>query len=357
MGGCSSTPAAASTKEINDFLRREAKRQKEQCKLLLLGPGESGKSTIFKQMKIIQLNGGYTQKELEQFRPIIYNNLISQMKVLVGAAEKMAVPLKEENKGNIARVNEAPATAAGWSTDVGHSIKALWGDPGVQTVYSKKDSDANHKTVHFHINDSAFYFFENLERYLTPDFLPTEQDALRARVRSTGIEEAEFKFQDLSFKMVDVGGQRSERRKWIHCFDEVTAILFVCGLSEYDQFLREDETQMRMHESLLLFDEICNSSWFQNTSIILFLNKEDLFREKITKVDLKICFPNYDGGFNFDAASKFIMARFLEKNVSDKRTVYVHFTCAINTENVEFVFKSVRKTLIDNILGQVLPDL
>jgi len=95
--------------------------------------------------------------------------------------------------------------------------------------------------------------------------------------------------------MVDVGGQRSERRKWIHCFDEVTAILFVCGLSEYDQYLREDETQMRMHESILLFDEICNSSWFQNTSIILFLNKEDLFRDKITKVDLKICFPNYDG--------------------------------------------------------------
>jgi len=173
------------------------------CSFLVLpGPGESGKSTIFKQMKIIQLNGGYTQKELEQFRPIIYNNLISQMKVLVGAADKLAVPLKEENKGHIARVNETQATGAGWSTDVGLSIKALWADPGVQTIYSKKDSDTNHKTIHFHLNDSALYFFENLDRFMNPDFLPNEQDALRARVRSTGIEEAEFKFQDLSFKFV-----------------------------------------------------------------------------------------------------------------------------------------------------------
>jgi hypothetical protein len=112
-----------------------------------------------------------------------------------------------------------------------------------------------------------------------------------------------------------------------------------------------------MHESLLLFDEICNSTWFFATAIILFLNKEDLFREKISKVDLRVCFPNYDGGANYELAGKFIQARFLEKNQQERRTVFVHFTCAINTENIEFVFKSVRKTLIDNILGQVLPDL
>lgn len=153
-------------------------------------------------MKIIQLNGGYTQKELEAFRPIIYNNLISQMKVLVNAAEKMGIPLKETNRMHAQRINETPATGTAWSPDVAFSIKQLWADPGIQEVYSKKDSDVNHRTVHFHLNDSAAYFFENLDRYTVPDFIPTEQDALRARVRSTGIEEAEFKFQDLSFKCV-----------------------------------------------------------------------------------------------------------------------------------------------------------
>ena len=122
-------------------------------------------------------------------------------------------------------------------------------------------------------------------------------------MRSTGIDEAEFEFDDLEFKMLDVGGQRSERRKWIHCFDCVTAVLFCASLNEYDQVLREDDSQNRMKESILLFDEICNSPWFRETAFILFLNKTDLFREKVTRVPLSICFPNYKGiyclKFNF----------------------------------------------------------
>ena len=53
--------------------------------------------------------------------------------------------------------------------------------------------------------------------------------------------------------------------------------------------------QNRMHESLKLFDSICNNKWFTDTSIILFLNKKDLFEEKIKKSPLTICFPEYTG--------------------------------------------------------------
>lgn len=244
-----------------------------------------------------------------------------------------------------------------WSEELGHAIKNLWNDNAIRITYSKKDSPENHNTIHFHLNDSAAYFFDNIDRYLDPNYIPTEQDALRARVRSTGIEEAVFRFQDLSFRMVDVGGQRSERRKWIHCFGEVTAILFVSSLSEYDQFLREEDSQPRMHESLLLFDEICNSVWFSQTAIILFLNKEDIFRQKIKKVDLSFCFEDYDGGDDYNKALDYIRQRFLEKNNSQNsnRKIYVHVTCAVNTENVEFVFNSVRRTLLEEILGEFIP--
>lgn len=83
----------------------------------------------------------------------------------------------------------------------------------------------------YQLNDSAAYFFDGLDRFIQPDYCPTVDDVLRVRVRSTGIEEAIFSFDKMTFKVMDVGGQRSERKKWIHCFDSVTAVLFCASLS------------------------------------------------------------------------------------------------------------------------------
>jgi len=74
------------------------------------------------------------------------------------------------------------------------------------------------------------------------DYVPTDQDILRSRVKTTGITEITFPVQDLIYKVFDVGGQRSERRKWIHCFENLNAVVFMVSLSEYDQVLREDES-------------------------------------------------------------------------------------------------------------------
>src|SRR3954471_4126902 len=127
--------------------------------------------------------------------------------------------------------------------------------------------------------------------------MPNDQDVLRSRVKTTGITETTFIIQDLTYRMFDVGGQRSERKKWIHCFENVTTILFLVAISEYDQLLFEDETVNRMQEALTLFDSICNSRWFVKTSIILFLNKIDLFKEKLPRSPMKAYFPDYDGTY------------------------------------------------------------
>ena len=104
-----------------------------------------------------------------------------------------------------------------------------------------------------------------------------------------------FFFSFSPYRMFDVGGQRSERKKWIHCFEGVTSIIFCVALSGYDLVLAEDEEMNRMMESMKLFDSICNNKWFVHTSIILFLNKKDLFAEKIRQSPLTVCFPEYKG--------------------------------------------------------------
>ena len=101
---------------------------------------------------------------------------------------------------------------------------------------------------------------------------------MRARVRTSGIVEEKYMIDGVNFRMYDVGGQRNERKKWIHCFDEVTAVIFVAAMNEYDQVLYEDATQNRMNEAVILFDEICNSQFFTRTSMILFLNKRYVVR-------------------------------------------------------------------------------
>jgi len=150
--------------------------------------------------------------------------------------------------------------------------------------------------------------------------------------------------------MVDVGGQRSERKKWMHCFQDVTSVIFCVALSEYDLKLEEDNETNRMMESISLFGQICNSKWFVNTSMILFLNKRDLFQQKIKKVPLTVAFPEYDGPQDWEKCADYISTKFAEQNKQKNKQIYTHITCATDTSNVRFVFNAVK----DIILHQAL---
>ncbi|KAG7251623.1 hypothetical protein CRUP_014234 [Coryphaenoides rupestris] len=141
------------------------------------------------------------------------------------------------------------------------AIRSLWSDRGIQECYSRKRE--------YQLSDSAKYYLNALDRIADCCYLPTQQDILRVRVPTTGIIEYPFDLQDVVFRMVDVGGQRSERRKWIHCFEKVTSIMFLVALSEYDQVLVESDHVNRMEESKALFQTIITYQWFKDSSVIL----------------------------------------------------------------------------------------
>lgn len=126
----------------------------------------------------------------------------------------------------------------------------------------------------YQLIDCAKYFLDRVDDVKKDDFSPTHQDILRCRVLTSGIFETKFRVDKVKFHMFDVGGQRDERRKWIQCFNDVTAIIFVAASSSYNMVLREDNTQNRLREALDLFRSIWNNRWLRTISVILFLNKQ-----------------------------------------------------------------------------------
>ena len=105
-----------------------------------------------------------------------------------------------------------------------------------------------------------------------------------------------------------------------------------------------------MQEALTLFDSICNSRWFVKTSIILFLNKIDRFKDKLLTSPIEKYFPEYTGGPDYDTACQFFLQKFLALNQSETKQVYAHFTCATDTTQIKFVMAAVNDIIIQNNL-------
>uniref|UniRef100_A0A8C2XG11 Guanine nucleotide binding protein (G protein), alpha transducing activity polypeptide 2 n=1 Tax=Cyclopterus lumpus TaxID=8103 RepID=A0A8C2XG11_CYCLU len=325
------------SKELEKQLQEDADKDSKTVKLLLLGAGESGKSTIVKQMKILH-QGGYTKEEQLEFRAVIFGNILQSTLAIIRGMEILSIDFGSSCAGKLQNLSDSieEGTMPAELSDV---IMKLWKDSGVQAGFDR--------AAEYQLNDSAGYYLNEMDRISKPEYLPTEQDVLRSRVKTTGIIEEQFSCKELYFRMFDVGGQRSERKKWIHCFEGVTCIIFCGALSAYDMVLVEDDEVNRMHESLHLFNSICNHRFFALTSIVLFLNKKDLFEEKIKKVHLSICFPDYDGCNSYEDAGNYIKSQFLELNMKKGvKEIYCHLTCATDTRNVEIVFNAVTDIII-----------
>lgn len=205
-------------------------------------------------MKIIHQHG-YTQEELLLYRLTVMKNLVDSAQAIVLAMRKFQIePANLQNREHCDRILQYRVDADPSSTldgDMTEAIESLWNDPNTSAIAERSSE--------FYLMDSAPYFFQHVRRIGSPDYVPNEDDVLRARSKTTGIAETRFNMGQLSIHLFDVGGQRSERKKWIHCFEAVTSIIFCVALSEYDQVLLEESGQNRMAESLVLFESVVNS--------------------------------------------------------------------------------------------------
>jgi len=261
---------AKKDKEIEEELKRTRRDADSKLKLLLLGTGDSGKSTFLKQMKMLHKEG-FSTREVIQFQIVLQDNLLSSMqKILLNTQVSNSISilkeLNEDREAVLASQTLSPCLL---------SIERLWAH------HSVKDAFENRSDLCIQIPSTADYFFHHAARIASEEYQPTMEDIFRAKLKTTGISEITFQTEGVEITIVDVGGQRSERRKWLHCFDDVTSVIFLAALDEYNMKLEEDYNTNRLDESLKLFGEMTASQYFKPASWILFLNKSDVFKKKL----------------------------------------------------------------------------
>ncbi|CEO99818.1 hypothetical protein PBRA_007552 [Plasmodiophora brassicae] len=188
---------------------------------------------------------------------------------------------------------------------------------------------------------------------------PAHVNDARAKVRKWASSGTLPPVVDEEIRIVDVGGQRSERRKWMHQFSAASIIMYVASLSDYNQLCPEDGKTTRLLEALRVFQEVCSSPALSNVGIVVFFNKCDLFKDKLRIAPFKDHVAGYEGDGSYDSACGYMealyrqtaMRAFHTSRSPSSRVVNFFFTTAVDKKNVQHVFYSVRDIIVRSQLN------
>ncbi len=157
----------------------------------------------------------------------------------------------------------------------------------------------------------------------------------------------------LSLHMFDVRLDRSERKKWIHQFEDAVSIVFFVDLNQYDDVLLEESSQNRLMETLVLFDSVVNSYWFRRTSIVLLFCNAGRFKEKLRSKPLGDYFSDYSGGNDINRAARYLFWRF---SLVNRRclNLYPHLCEPSDDSNMRLVKSAVKETIVEHNLKLIV---
>jgi len=298
----------------------------------------TGKTTVLKQMRQC-FDGGFQDSEKQDFKVAILADIKTSMGNILSAMGRMNIQLEgnlQAEKDNV--LGDKPIDLK--------AVAALWKDGGVRKAFDRSRE--------YDLSDSAAYFFNALDRLIASGYVPSTDDIMRVRIKTIGITETKLKVGQMTYNIVDVAGQKSERRKWLHQFETVTAMIYVIAISSFDQILAEDDSKSnRLQDAMKTFADVCQDRWFQKVSFIVFLNKIDLLGEKLAKSRFQEYISEYDGKNDVQSVATYYTNKINRLTQTDVRQAYVHLTCATDSEKFKFVILAVTDTITQNNLRNV----
>lgn len=238
-------------------------------------------------------------------------------------------------------------------------MKALWMDQTVRDILVKR---------RVRLQDSSGFFLDDLDRIATRTYQPSDDDVVRARLRTLGVQEYRIQFdhdtegtflRNVGRNMVsgsewilyDVGGSRTMRHAWLPYFDNVNAIIFLAPVSCFDERLIEDPSVNRLEDSFLLWRAICSSKLLSKVTLIMFLNKCDLLKAKLKSgIKVKPFLPSFGERKN-DAATVLAYLRekfkdILRQNSPEPRSRYFYATSLTDIKATAITLNTVRDSVL-----------
>ncbi|KAK5671853.1 hypothetical protein QVD99_001683 [Batrachochytrium dendrobatidis] len=337
------------SKQIDQYLLQEKILRDKimlEPRVLVLGSGDSGKTTLMKQLKILHA-GGYCDQERQSYNEKICDNIVDSMLAILALLHIKNISVKNiTTKTNIdllrnyfqtspEEVLQKPLTA-----DIAQIIQKLWADEDIKGAFYSTTT----------IQDTAPYFLADPVKFTSLSYKPTDTDILNTRLPTIQVSESIIKLEKNTVHFFDVGGQQKYRKQWIPYFDDVHNIVFVVSISSYDQQLQENSTINRMHDALDLFGNICNAPLLKHTSMTLMLNKSDIFATKIAKSPINKYFPDYKGGNDIKKGYRYFEKKFILQNQQDNKRISTHITCCTDTKAMDVIISTVLTTMLSQML-------
>ncbi|OHS93486.1 Guanine nucleotide-binding protein subunit alpha-1 [Tritrichomonas foetus] len=340
-------PAEEKPAESAPLARGVKDDETEAFGLLLCGAGESGKTTFTRQLKLKFL-GGIQKEDRLSFVQTIRGNMVESMQQLIFWVERHDKEISSEFDEDVAHISELNAFDCEFSPELADKLKQLWQDAAIQEAFEHKD-----ETI---IPDHMDYFFEKIDELVEDDYVPSDDDVLRARIRSIGIDSVTLLLEGALIRIYDVGGQKNERSKWDKVMNEVGGVIFCVSFAEYDKPCFEDTSLLRINDALEIFKEVTHRENFKEDPFFLICNKFDTFSEKVRTTDsFTKVFPDYTGdAHDPEACRQYLVDKFIEASNPPlpDRPIIVYTQSALDSSQVVSNANEICKYICSNFFEE-----
>jgi len=315
-------------------------------KVLILGTGESGKSTLIRQMKRF-FCGGFSPVELRDFLKIIRFSVVEDMKMVLNEIDKSGQRISREFDYDIQIINDFIIGEDTLTPSLANSMKRIWDDPFFQLFFQDCGS--------LGISENFSSFMEKIVQIAEPEYQLTDRDVLSARIRTTGHNCLKFTVENIKTLLVDVGGQMSERKNW-YSLHGINVLIYVVSLSDFDQVMFEDANKSRTLDSIDVFKQIISLEAFFKHPLLLVFNKIDLFEKKFISEQQKFlqAYPDYKGDLNsISEALEHVKSVYI-KCIPPERSQMPHLwteticTCAMRDEDAKSFVYALAEHIVDD---------